>query len=640
MRTILYWIAMLIVCSTVLTSEDLAQENLPAVPPCVKVDGCPPANEWYTYRYSNSRTGAQPFASGLSGPNEASRLSVKWSFPATGAVGAFKASPIVVGDTVFIGSTNGRFYALDAATGALRWQYPPTSQRPLLGSCDWGQNANGIQSSATHAIIGGQTVVIFGAPDPSIPPFPQSDPNTGLGSARLFALQAFPPVGTEPALIWKSNLPVAQVGGCPPGDSSQLHERIAYSSPLVLDNKVYIGVHDAGDNPIQQGRISVVDLSSGALQPFSYASTGTLRDGTRGGGVWNALATEGAGVYFTTGNTRIPPCFYPYRCPPPAEPEPSPNHGLSLVRVDKANGNIVWSFQPVPYNLDGDPDWAAGAAVLSTACGELIASVQKDGWSYAVNASSGAVQWQFPPTQWNPATMSWNFPFTDYVHGDDGYRQPGATWNDVFIVRTGGESLAADTVTAGYGKLHALDACATTEQGRVRWIADIPNNSGMENSLGAPTVTGGVVFIGTDLGHLVVLGDPSIVFAAGQRCSNIDYLTPSDCTRAGYTVVPVPKVLVDVTMPDGGDIAYLRKEPALARGRVFVATSNGHVYMLDTAPPPAPTQQCLRCCADLFADCVNCVRGRDTFCPTPAECADGRRSCEAACNRGVNYCQQ
>jgi hypothetical protein len=33
-------------------------------------------------------------------------------------------------------------------------------------------------------------------------------------------------------------------------------------------------------------------------------------------------------------------------------------------------------------------------------------------------------------------------------------------------------------------------------------------------------------------------------------------------------------------MPDGGSLASMRNEPVLARGRVFVATSAGHVYML------------------------------------------------------------
>jgi hypothetical protein len=142
-------------------------------------------------------------------------------------------------------------------------------------------------------------------------------------------------------------------------------------------------------------------------------------------------------------------------------------------------------------------------------------------------------------------------------------------------------SLVHDGVTAGYGKLHALNACATTRQDRVRWIADIPNSSGDGYSLGAPTVTGGIIFVGTRRGHLVVLGDPSAVPAVGSRCSNIDYTTASACTAAGYVLVPIPKALADVAMPDGGDIAGLRDEPALARGRVFVGTLKGHVYMLE-----------------------------------------------------------
>jgi hypothetical protein len=104
--------------------------------------------------------------------------------------------------------------------------------------------------------------------------------------------------------------------------------------------------------------------------------------------VWNALSTDGTGVYFTTGNTHFPWCNYPY-VPPncPVLTEPPNNNGLSMIRVDKDTGSIVWKYQPVPFGLDGDPDWAAGATVMSTSCGELIASVQKDGWSYAIDAA-------------------------------------------------------------------------------------------------------------------------------------------------------------------------------------------------------------------------------------------------------------
>jgi hypothetical protein len=59
-----------------------------------------------------------------------------------------------------------------------------------------------------------------------------------------------------------------------------------------------------------------------------------------------AFLTDGTGIYFTTGNTRIPRCVYPYVCAPPFEPEPTPNHGLSLMRIDKDSANIIWFFQP------------------------------------------------------------------------------------------------------------------------------------------------------------------------------------------------------------------------------------------------------------------------------------------------------
>ena len=545
-------------------------------------------DEWYTYRYDSSRTGAQPYASNLSDPAKVGTLEVGWAFPATfNGVGEFKASPIVVDDTVFIGSVNGYFYALDAATGGLKWQYPRAGDPALLGSCDPGGFSGGIghygiQSSATFAVIGGQRAVIFGAPDPGA--------EGGLGSARLFAfpLSADP---NNPQPIWKSDV-VAHVDGCTSQNLREHHERIAFSSPLVSGNKVYVGVHDTGYSPIQQGKVVAVDVNTGQIDKnFNFVGAGKPGDGTHGGGVWNALAADGTGVYFTTGNTHIPWCVYPYippNCPSPVEPEPSPNHGLSTIRVDKDTGNIIWSFQPVPFARDGDPDWAAGATVMSTSCGELIASVQKDGWSYAINASNGSMRWQFPPTGLGPT-------FLNAVHGDDDYRRPGAAWNDVFIVRTGGETVVSiGHVSNDYDKLHALNVCATTEQDRVRWIADIPNNmaDNFHKSYSTPTVTGGIVFTGTNedpidhKGHLVVLGDPSVVPPVGWRCSNTDYLS-QNCP-APYVLVPIPRLLASIAMPYGGSLASIHNEPALAKGRVFVATNPtpafpnaGHVYMLE-----------------------------------------------------------
>jgi len=250
-----------------------------------------------------------------------------------------------------------------------------------------------------------------------------------------------------------------------------------------------------------------------------------------------------------------------------------------MLKVDKDTGNIIWGFQPVPFDRDGDPDWSAGATVMSTSCGELIASVQKDGWSYALNSVNGSVHWQFPPTGFGAT-------FRNAVHGDDDYRRPGAVWNDIFIVRTGGETVVVPGhVSRGYDKLHALNSCAARDTDRVRWIADIPNIMDGHSSYSTPTVTGGIVFVGTNAnpddhkGHLVVLGDPSVVTEAGWRCSNTEY-SLQNCPGP-YAFVPIPRILADVPMPDGGSLAAIRNEPVLAKGRVFVATRAGHVYMLE-----------------------------------------------------------
>jgi PQQ-like domain len=103
----------------------------------------------------------------------------------------------------------------------------------------------------------------------------------------------------------------------------------------------------------------------------------------------------------------------------------------------------------------------------------------------------------------------------------------------------------------------------------------VPNASGGTYSLGAPTVTRGIVYIGTDQGHLVAIADPSVAPAAGWRCSNTDVPTAS-CVASGFTLVPQPAVPANIALT--GSMVY--NEAAIADGRLFVATGAGNVYML------------------------------------------------------------
>ena len=510
--------------------------------------------DWPAFRHNALRNGTQAVMSPLADPYLVKKLDVVWRFPATGHVGAFRASPVVRGGRVFVGSSDGHVYALDAATGALAWQYPASGQPALTSQFVSNASSEGIASSAfVTTDKERRDMVIFAAPDRSI--------GAGLGSGRLFALRASD--GTE---IWKSP-ELARLTGTNWGSTSEFHEQFGYSSPLVFGSRVYAGIANHGDNPIQRGRVVAVNLSNG--QPaagFAFEATGT-----RGGGVWSAVAggLEGGALYITTGNVRC----WNGGC----QNEPSPNHALALLRLNAGSGTLDWKLQPVPFDMDDDPDWATGVHLLASSCGHVALSTMKDGWSYAARANSGgsssaSVQWQFPPT---------GLPFSPNdgtAHGDSRYLHAGAVWNDIFFTETGGEGIV-DDVAAGFGRLHALNVCAGNAS-RVRWTVDIPGASlSSEYQLGNPSVTRGIIFIGTSSGRLVALADPTKWPSQGSRCSRPD-VSNANCVANGYSLVPIPTVLRNLSLGAG----RVRGEPALAGNRVFVATEGGVVFMLEPRP--------------------------------------------------------
>ncbi len=582
---------------------------------------------WPMFRHDVSRTGTQSAtgaSAALGNPATVKTLHIAWQFPTaalTPGPQQFTASPVVSGGIAYIGGINGVFYAIDIKTGKLKWQFPAATQPPLNGTCSqWGRY--GIQASAVVDSIKGEPAVIFGAPDPD----PKTD--NGNGSARLWALDAI-----TGQLIWKSDV-VARLTGCTvgafPPEAAQVaqilkgstaktpeyHEVIKFSAPLLVHQNpppagqpgggaVYVGIA-SGEDPIQLGAVRSVNLWTGKLdsQYFNsenYSKNASSKSPMIGGGVWNAPTGDASGsaVYFTTGNTRawdaasrqqkvtITPSQYPNGYQPPL------HYGLSMVRTD-LNGAVKWFFQPLPINLDQDPDWNAGVTFMNTSCGKFAVSVMKDGWSYAVDADSGKCFWQFPDMG-NPGCK---FPSNDkHHHGGNGFRIPGAAWGDVFVIATGGYALPASASADApelLGRLHAINVCAASasrgDKPSVRWlISPVPNTSVAEppiqgkppgdDEVGAPTIMNGLIYVGTELGHVMVFADPSVVAAKGTTCDNTDFDT-ADCKKAGGDLVPSPAMLVDVSLPDGGSASRFRKEVVLAEGMAFISTTKGHLYAL------------------------------------------------------------
>ena len=504
------------------------------------------SGEWPAFRHSGLRDGNQPIVSVLADPDRVKTLRERWRFTPPGA-GAFRASPIVHRGRVYVGNGNGRLFALDAASGALLWQYPRAGDPALLSDFTCNPSSNGLAASAAIATINRRDVVVFGGPDKSI--------GAGLGSGRVFALNAV--TGAE---VWKSP-EAAIVNGVTPASSTEKHEQFGYSAPLVLGNRIFLGIANHCDNPIQNGHLAVLDANTGALASgFGYLSTST-----RGGGIWSHVAggLDPNALVVTTGNAQC----WSGGC----QSEPAVNHSLSMLRLNATSGAVDWKLQPVPFRLDGDPDWASGAALLAARCGHTAASTQKDGWAYAARSDTSgggtpSVRWQFPPT---------GMPFTTGAHGDTRYLVAGGAWRDTFITMAGGYPVEAGNISAGFSRLHGLDVCAPRSQ-PVRWLFDVPGTSpGSDYQMGPPSVTRGVMFVGTAQGHLIAFADPSVWITAGSVCSNPE-VSNADCAAHGFVLVPRPMVLANIDLGAG----EIRTEPVLARGRVFVATSGGTVVML------------------------------------------------------------
>src|SRR5215472_3682060 len=187
----------------------------------------PPTTSWLMWRNDQFRSATQLFETALNDPNAVSTLHVAWTFKNGGPRG-FRASPVVFNDgTVFVGDSNGYFYALAGNDGHKLWQFPPQGQLGLTQQFDAGMSTPnpsvfGIASSAALTTIGTTRAVIFGAPDQSS--------GSHLGDGHLFALD----MGSG-KLIWESP-PIALLTGLSDGSTSEFHQQIGYSSPLVFND--------------------------------------------------------------------------------------------------------------------------------------------------------------------------------------------------------------------------------------------------------------------------------------------------------------------------------------------------------------------------------------------------------------------
>jgi outer membrane protein assembly factor BamB len=96
----------------------------------------------------------------------------------------------------------------------------------------------------------------------------------------------------------------------------------------------------------------------------------------------------------------------------------------------------------------------------------------------------------------------------------------------------------------------------------------------------APTIVNGLIYLSTDLGHVMVFADPTIIPSSARICENADYSIVG-CLMTGEELVPVPTLIADVSLCGNAcNAARFRKEVVLAEGLAVVSTLDGHLYAL------------------------------------------------------------
>ncbi len=289
--------------------------------------------DWPTFGRDPQRTFAVPSRCSAVDTTSVRTLVPAWFVPASDSV---TASPAVVDGTAYVGAWDGTFYAIDVATGTVRWTFAIRSHAPTA----FGR----IVSSATVEQYAGKQVVVFGGGSTVW----ALDAATGKELAsidldpRTPALRTTQEAGTDP--------PVVEVE----------------SSPAVVTvdgvRRIYVGLDVHNRKGVGRTGLVALQLVSGPgwrFQPLWKfdAETGHTFAGPAGltvgsgqgwgcGGVWSSPAVdpETRTVVFGTSSCDNAAAAY----------DAHENYAESMVALDARSGALRWRYRPADELVSRD----------------------------------------------------------------------------------------------------------------------------------------------------------------------------------------------------------------------------------------------------------------------------------------------
>jgi outer membrane protein assembly factor BamB len=296
--------------------------------------------DWPAYLFGASHSSTNAAATAIT-PQNASSLVKAWTWrpdppTMTGQPGrSIAASPTVYNGRIFISSNTGVFYALDEQTGTVIWKrFLGFVPKKTLG-------ARGISSTAAVApdpVTGVPTVYVY-SPD-----------------GYLYAMKA-----SDGSVVWKSLVVLP---------SKTVSDYYAWSSPTVINGRIYVGITSQGDEPLVKNAGEVAyDQATGT----KIAQYFTLAPGVKGGSIWSSAASDGQSVWVTTGN------------PPP--PQTGNDDGNSIVRLDAATMAREDGWKVPASELIPDSDFGGSPTLFQATIGgtptQMVGACNKNGIYYA-----------------------------------------------------------------------------------------------------------------------------------------------------------------------------------------------------------------------------------------------------------------
>ena len=263
-------------------------------------------------------------------PTTAPNLELQWDKPPGYPGGS--TQPIDAGGVLYWSDWDGLLHATSESTHADLWTYELGS---TFSSCE-NQN-QGPDSTPTVTTVNGVSTVFLGG-----------------GTGQFLALNA-----ATGALLWQDQLATSSAG-------------FVWSSPLLDNGSIYIGVASIADCPLVPGELFRLDAATGTTQATFVA----VPSGCTGATIWSSPTIDDSTgqLFIDTGNGDG-------TCP---EPEP---YQEAMIRLDPVTLAVQDSWQTQPNSNAGDTDFGATPTLFTATIGgqsvPMVGAMNKNGYYYA-----------------------------------------------------------------------------------------------------------------------------------------------------------------------------------------------------------------------------------------------------------------